>query len=110
MNQVMSKEMQGLDYTMLLILKNKQTILKSIKDAFEGKDIQTQYNDLGQRIDLYFHKHKLAIQVDELGMLTEILVIKLKDKKYLYVYVSITVLFWQNVHGARSANIYLFKV
>ena len=47
MNQVMSKEMQGLDYTMLLILKNKQTILKSIKDAFEGKDIQTQYNDLG---------------------------------------------------------------
>ena len=28
----------------------------------------------------------------------------------LCVYVSITVLFWQKVHGALSANIYLFKV
>ena len=29
---------------------------------------------------------------------------------WLCVYVSITVLFWQNVHVAISANIYLFKV
>ena len=44
-----------------------QTVLKSIKDAFEGEDMQTQYSVLGYRIDLYFHKHKLAIKVDELG-------------------------------------------
>ena len=42
-------------------------VLKSIKDAFEGEDMQTQYSVLGYRVDLYFHKHKLAIEVDELG-------------------------------------------
>ena len=44
----------------------EQTVLKSIKDVFEREDIQTQYSVLGYRIDLYFHKHKLAIEVDEL--------------------------------------------
>ena len=29
--------------------------------------MQTQYSVLGYRYDLYFHKHKLAIEVDELG-------------------------------------------
>ena len=29
--------------------------------------MQTQSSALGYRIDLYFHKHKLAIKVDELG-------------------------------------------
>ena len=29
--------------------------------------MQTQYPVIGYMIDLYFHKHKLAIQVDELG-------------------------------------------
>ena len=29
--------------------------------------MQTQYSVLGYRIDPYFHKHKLAIEVDELG-------------------------------------------
>ena len=28
--------------------------------------MQTQYSVLGYRIDLYFHKYKLAIEVDEL--------------------------------------------
>ena len=42
-------------------------VLKSIKDAFEGEDMQTQYSVLSYRIDLYFHKYKLAIEVDELG-------------------------------------------
>ena len=45
----------------------EQTVLNSIKDAFEGENIQTQYSVLGYRIDLYFHKYKLAIEVDELG-------------------------------------------
>ena len=45
----------------------KQTVLKSIKDSFDGEDMQTQYSVLGYRIDLYFHKQKLAIEVDELG-------------------------------------------
>ena len=29
--------------------------------------MQTQYSVLSYRIDLYFHKYKLAIEVDELG-------------------------------------------
>ena len=29
--------------------------------------MQTQYSVSGYRIDLYFHKYKLAIEVDELG-------------------------------------------
>ena len=34
----------------------EQTVLESIKNAFEGEDMQTQYSVLGYRIDLYFHK------------------------------------------------------
>ena len=50
-----------------VINTKEQTVLRSIKDAFEGEDMQTQYTVIGDRIDLYFHKYKLAIEVDELG-------------------------------------------
>ena len=50
-----------------VINTKEKTVLKSLKDAFEGEDMQTQYSVLGYRIDPYFHKHKLAIEVDELG-------------------------------------------
>ena len=50
-----------------MILKKEQTVLQSIKDVFEGEVMQTQYTAIGYKIDLYFHKHKLAIEVDELG-------------------------------------------
>ena len=49
-----------------VINTKEQTVLRSIKDAFEGEDMQTQHSVLGYRIDLYFYKHKLAIEVDEL--------------------------------------------
>ena len=45
----------------------EETVINSTKDAFEGENIQTQYSPLVYRIDLYFHKHKLAIEVDELA-------------------------------------------
>ena len=50
-----------------VINTKEQTVLESIKNAFKGKDMQTQYSVLGYRIDLYFHKYKLAIEVDQLG-------------------------------------------
>ena len=50
-----------------VINTKEQTVLRSIKDVFEGEDMQTQYSVLSYRIDLYFHKYKLAIEVDELG-------------------------------------------
>ena len=49
------------------VINTKEQTVNSIKDAFEGEDVQTQYSVLGYRIDLYFHKYKLAIEVDELG-------------------------------------------
>ena len=50
-----------------VINTKEQTVINSIKDAFEGENMQTQYTVLKYRIDLYFHKGKLAIEVDELG-------------------------------------------
>ena len=50
-----------------VINTKEQTVLKSIKDAFEEEDMQNQYSVSGYRIDFYFHKHKLATEVHELG-------------------------------------------
>ena len=50
-----------------VINTKEQTVLESIKEAFQGEDMQTQYSALGYRIDLYFHKYRLAIEVEKLG-------------------------------------------
>ena len=50
-----------------VINTKEQTIINSIKDMFEGENMQTQYSALCYRIDIYFHEYKLAIEVDELG-------------------------------------------
>ena len=50
-----------------LILKKEQSVIESIRDTFKGEDIRIQYTVLGYRIDLYFYKYKLAIEIDELG-------------------------------------------
>ena len=50
-----------------VINTKEQTIINSIKDTFEGENIQTQYTVLSCRIDLYFHEYKLAIEVDKVG-------------------------------------------
>ena len=41
-----------------VINTKEQTVRNSLKEAFEGEDMQSQYNVLGYRIDLYFHKYK----------------------------------------------------
>ena len=50
-----------------VINTKEQSVISAIKDAFEGEDMQIQDSVLSYRIDLYFHKYKLAIEVDELG-------------------------------------------
>ena len=45
----------------------EQAVLESLKDAFKGEDMQTQYTVIGCRIDIYFHEYNLAIEIDELG-------------------------------------------
>ena len=39
--------------------------LDSIKNAFEGENMQTHYRVLGYEIDIYFHDYKLAVEIDE---------------------------------------------
>ena len=46
-----------------VINTNQQTVLESIKGAFEGEDMQSQYSALGYKIDLYFHKYKLQLKL-----------------------------------------------
>ena len=41
-------------------------MLESIKDAFEGENMQTQYSVLGYKIDLYFHEYQVATNVYKL--------------------------------------------
>ena len=50
-----------------IMTTKEQSVLKSLIDAFEGENMQTQYSVLGYRIDLYFHDCKLAIEVYEKG-------------------------------------------
>ena len=57
-----------LGFTLHDVINTKeQTVINSIKDAIKGENMQTQYAVIGYRIDLYFHKNNLAIEVDELG-------------------------------------------
>ena len=65
-----------------VINTKEQIVINSIKDAFEEEDMQTQYTVIGYRIDLYFHKYKLAIEVDELGHNDRNITMKYKDKKH----------------------------
>ena len=48
-------------------LRKEQPVLTKIKSSFEGENMQTQYNVLNYRIDLYFHVCKVAIKIDENG-------------------------------------------
>ena len=66
MNHVNLK--RNLGFTLHDVINTKeQTVKHSIKDAFDGENMQTQYTVLNYRIDLYLHKYKLAIKIDELG-------------------------------------------
>ena len=50
-----------------VILTKEQSVLTKIMSSFEGENMQTQYNVLSYRIDLYFLDYKLAIEIDESG-------------------------------------------
>ena len=47
------------------IMTQEQSILSKIMTIFQAEEIMLQYNVLGYRIDTYFPKYKLAIEVDE---------------------------------------------
>ena len=68
----MEKEKQKENFRTILSFKEhdimkvtEKTALDSIKNAFEGENIQTHYRVLGYEIDIYFHDYKLAVEIDE---------------------------------------------
>ena len=48
-------------------MTQEQSVLSKIATLFAAKEIQLQCNILGDRVDAYFPRHKLAIEVDEQG-------------------------------------------
>ena len=50
-----------------VILTKEQSVLTKIISSFDGEIMQTRYNYLTYRIDLYFHDYKLSIEIDENG-------------------------------------------
>ena len=40
-----------------VILRKEQSVLTKIMNSYQGENMQTQYNVLGYRIDLYFHDY-----------------------------------------------------
>ena len=43
----------------------EKTTLESLRDTFEGENVQSHYRVLGYEIDLYFHEYKLSVETDE---------------------------------------------
>ena len=43
----------------------EKATLDSIKNAFEGENMQTHSRASGYEIDIYFHDYKLAVEIDE---------------------------------------------
>ena len=50
-----------------VILTKEQSVLTKIISSFDGEIMQTRYNVLTYRVDLYFHDYKLSIEIDENG-------------------------------------------
>ena len=49
------------------INRKEESLSTKIKKSFASKEILLQHSALSYRIDLYFPKHKLAIEIDEKG-------------------------------------------
>ena len=58
------------------IMTQEQSVLKKIMTVFAAEEITLQYNVLSYRVDAYFSKYKLAIEVENKGIMTEILTMK----------------------------------
>ena len=46
-----------------VINTKEQTVINSIKDAFEGEDVQAEYTVIGDRIDLFFININLRLKL-----------------------------------------------
>ena len=62
-------------------MKQEQSILRKIKYVLSVESIIFQHHVLGYRIDAYFPKYKLAIEVDELGHSTRDIECEIEKQK-----------------------------
>ena len=53
-----------------LIMTEEQSVLTKITTVFAAEEIILQYNVLGYRVDAYFPKYKLAIEIGESDLWT----------------------------------------
>ena len=64
-----------------VINTKEQSVLKSIKDTFEGEDMQTQNSKLNKATEFIFMITSLQQKLKNLVIMIEILTMKYKDKK-----------------------------
>ena len=50
-----------------VVLTKEESVLTKIMSPFEGENMQTKYNILGYRIDLYFHDRNLVVEIEKNG-------------------------------------------
>ena len=50
-----------------VFLTKEQSVITKIMSPFKGEFMQTHYNIIRYRIDLYFYDYKLAIKIDGNG-------------------------------------------
>ena len=69
-----NKEQQRQNFRLLLgfneqdvFFSKEQSVLNKLLEAFLREEIYQQYSVLGLKIDLYFVKYKLAVEIDEHG-------------------------------------------
>ena len=67
------------------ILTKEQSVLTKVMNWFKGENMQTQYNVLSYRIDLYFHDCRLAIEIFENGYSDRNIEYKKQQNKNLVV-------------------------
>ena len=107
MNHLVSKKKKKRFRLHDVINTKEKTVLESIKDGFEREDMQTQYSALGYRNNLYFHKHKLAIEVDELGHADRNLSNEIEKQKALEI--ELDCVFIRNNPDEEKFNIFKKK-
>ena len=74
---------KNLGFKLYNVMNTKeQTTINSIKDAFEGENIQTQYIVQAIESISIFMNTRLQLKLMNQDILTEILKLKLKDKKH----------------------------
>ena len=64
-------------------LVKEQGSLQNIMDVFKGEEMLTQFNVDGYRIDLYFPRHKLAVECDEFGHKDRDIECEVRRQKYI---------------------------